>query len=88
MIGIHFSFRTTMAYKIGDYLRHKASPEWGVGKVQDVDTTTIVIDFGPEGTKKLRVSYAEPHLERAAASEFTAPAIVRKRTAKSRKTAP
>jgi transcription elongation factor GreA-like protein len=77
-----------MAYKIGDYLRHKASPQWGVGKVQDVDSTTIVIDFGPDGTKKLRVSYAEHHLERAAGSEFTAASAPRKRAAKSRGTAP
>lgn len=76
-----------MRFKIGDFLRHKARPEWGVGKVVDVDSENIEIVFSGEGTKTLKASFAEPHLERADASEFVA-ALPRKSAAKVGRSAP
>ena len=69
-----------MNFRVGDFLRHKMKPEWGVGKVVDVDSTNVTISFDHSGTKILKIEFAGPHLERADASEFADRSLVRKRS--------
>lgn len=77
-----------MKFKAGDFLRHKMKPEWGVGKVADVDSTNVTINFNREGTKILKVQLAEPHLDRADASEFATTSPGRNRSAGVGRSAP
>jgi hypothetical protein len=57
----------------GDYVRHTARPEWGVGRVLMVSGDYLQIQF-QHALVPLKASVAGPLLTKSTASEFQEPA--------------
>lgn len=55
----------------GDFLRHRARPEWGIGQVLRRSDDRIDVQF-PHGLVPLKLSIAAAFLERVSKSEATA----------------
>ena len=55
----------------GDFIRHRARPEWGVGQVLRRQEDRIDVQF-PHGLVPLKLSIASAHLERVSKSEAAA----------------
>ena len=52
----------------GDYVRHRAAPAWGVGRILSVSQEDIHVQFD-HGAMKLKAAIARPHLQQLAAAE-------------------
>jgi Protein of unknown function (DUF3553) len=76
-----------MAHKEGDFVRHRARPEWGVGRVGRLSGDNLEIHF-QDHVRLLKTGVAEPHLDRARADEYQTPtpAPPAKRASRARKT--
>jgi hypothetical protein len=55
----------------GDFVRHRARPEWGIGQVLVRTEDRIDVQFA-HGLVPLKLSVAAPHLESVSASEAAA----------------
>jgi hypothetical protein len=55
----------------GDFIRHRAKPEWGIGQVLLRTEDRIDVQF-PHGLVLLKLSIAGPHIERVSASQAAA----------------
>jgi len=53
------------------YFRHRAKPEWGVGKVEGMRGDSLLIRFVDQ-LRTIKMSFAEKLLEPATAADFTA----------------
>ena len=51
-----------------NFVRHRAKPEWGVGRIIDSNAETIRIQF-PHGIVTLKTAIAEKHLEEVTADD-------------------
>ncbi|MGH9384210.1 MAG: DUF3553 domain-containing protein [Vicinamibacterales bacterium] len=58
-----------MAYKEGGFVRHRARPEWGVGRIDRLAGDNLLIQFR-EAARTLNRAIAEPYLDEATAKEF------------------
>ena len=76
-----------MAHKEGDFVRHRARPEWGVGRIGRLSGDNLEIQF-QDHVRLLKTNVAEPHLDRARADEYQSPspATPTKRASRERKT--
>lgn len=54
--------------RVGDYVRHRAAPAWGVGRILSVSQEDIHVQFD-HGAMKLKAAIAMPHLQPLAAAE-------------------
>ena len=52
----------------GEYIRHRAVPSWGVGRIVSVSGEDIRVQFD-HGEITLKVAIALPHLEKLGAAE-------------------
>ena len=50
-----------MAHKEGDFVRHRARPEWGVGRIGRLSGDNLEIQF-QDHVRLLKTLVAEPHL--------------------------
>jgi hypothetical protein len=77
----------------GEYLRHRARPEWGIGQVLTRGEDRIDVQFG-HALVALKLSVASIYLERVSKAEAalagvdTAPARAAKKTRAPKKTTP
>lgn len=55
----------------GDFIRHRARPEWGIGQVLRRSDDRIDVQF-PHGLVPLKLSVASAYLERVSKSEAAA----------------
>lgn len=55
----------------GDFIRHRARPEWGIGQVLRRTEDRIDVQF-PHGLVPLKLSVAQSHIERVSRSEAAA----------------
>ena len=58
-----------MAFKEGGFVRHRARPEWGVGRIDRLAGDNILIQFR-DAARTLNRVIAEPHFDDATAKEF------------------
>ena len=58
-----------MAFKEGGYVRHRARPEWGVGRIDRLSGDNVDIQFR-DAIRTLNRAIAEPHFDDATAKEF------------------
>lgn len=60
-----------MAIHESQYVRHRAKPEWGVGKVEGIRGDNLFIRFVDQ-LRTIKMSFAEKLLEPATAADFKA----------------